>query len=82
MVGSAVTNIAHGDAIIATGRAFFLMHTPLVTVVVETITARYDIAIGEKLLRTGAPTLQAAAPRRRLRGAPVPFRFATPPPPE
>ncbi|HEY8105393.1 MAG TPA: O-antigen ligase family protein, partial [Gemmatimonadales bacterium] len=38
------------------------------------------IAIGEKLERSGQAAPQAAVPRRRLRGAPVDYRFATPPP--
>jgi O-antigen ligase len=38
------------------------------------------IAIGEKLGRSGQAAPQAAVPRRRLRGAPVDYRFATPPP--
>jgi hypothetical protein len=40
------------------------------------------IAIGEKVSRSGGPAPQAAVPRRRMRGAPVQLRFATPPPPE
>ena len=38
------------------------------------------IAIGEKLGRSGQVAPQVAVPRRRLRGAPVDYRFATPPP--
>lgn len=40
------------------------------------------IAIGEKLGRTSQAAPQIKVPRRRLRGAPVDYRFATPPPPE
>ena len=40
------------------------------------------VAILEKQGRNGAAVPQVAVPRRRMRGAPVPFRFATPPPPE
>ena len=40
------------------------------------------IAIGEKASRSGAPAAQPAVPRRRMRGAPVQLRFATPPPSE
>jgi O-antigen ligase len=38
------------------------------------------IAIGEKLGRSGQAAPQAAASPRRVRGAPVDYRFATPPP--
>ncbi len=38
------------------------------------------VAIGEKLGRSGQVAPQVAVPRRRLRGAPVDYRFATPPP--
>jgi len=40
------------------------------------------VAIAEKQGRSGAAAPQVAVPRRRTRGAPVQFRFATPPPSE
>jgi O-antigen ligase len=40
------------------------------------------VAILEKQGRNGPAAPQVAVPRRRLRGAPVQFRFATPPPSE
>ena len=40
------------------------------------------VAIGEKLGRSGVAAPPVAVPRRRMRGEPVQFRFATPPPPE
>jgi O-antigen ligase len=38
------------------------------------------IAIREKQSRTGESAPQVVVPRRRIRGAPVEYRFATPPP--